>query len=401
MPVHKAALPQSIRVSQDKLDMMMNMISELLIAKNGFGHLSTKLNMEYDLPELSKEVKEVGLSINRISDESQNAVMSIRMIEVKTVFQRMPRIIRDVAQATGKKIELVMTGENTEIDKTIVELISDPIIHLIRNAADHGIEHPNERLEKGKRETGKIALRAYNKDKHVYIEIEDDGKGINAEDVKRKALERGFIAPEAAEAMTKNQLVNLIFLPGFSTASQITEVSGRGVGMDIVRKNIEKTGGSISIDSEVDRGTKMTIRLPLTIAISRGLAVDVSHETYIIPIDHIAETVKIKSGDIYEYNGKHFALHKGEVIGVEWLAKLFMLDDGDREKDELNAVILSNGAEKFGLIVDRLKNEQEFVIKPLGGHLAGIPGISGSTLLGDGRVVLIVNPIDLIKMANG
>ncbi|WP_052487457.1 chemotaxis protein CheA [Gordoniibacillus kamchatkensis] len=399
-PMQKASLPQSIRVSQDKLDKMMNMISELLIAKNAFMHLSAKLNVEYDLPELSKEVKEVGFSVNRISDELQNAIMSIRMVEVKTVFQKMPRIIRDVAQLTGKKMELVMIGENTEIDKTIVEQISDPIVHLIRNAADHGIEPADERLRKGKSETGKITLRAYNKDKHVYIEIEDDGKGIDASVLKQKALERGFITSENAEKMTKNQLINLIFLPGFSTAGQITEVSGRGVGMDIVKSNIEKINGSISIDSEIDKGTKMVIHLPLTIAISRGLVVDVSHETYIFPIDHISETVKMNARDIHEFDGKYFASHKREVIGIEWLSKLFLLGDRDYKNDEeLNTVIISNGAEKFGLIVDKLKNEQEFVIKPLNGHLAGIPGISGSTLLGNGQVVLIINPIDLIQLA--
>ncbi len=399
-PMQKAALPQSIRVSQDKLDKMMNMISELLIAKNAFMHLSAKLNAEYNLPELSKEVKEVGFSVNRISDELQNAIMSIRMVEVKTVFQKMPKIVRDVAQLTGKKIELVMVGEHTEIDKTIVEQISDPIVHLIRNAADHGIEHTDERIRKGKSETGKITLRAYNKDKHVYIEIEDDGKGIDASVLKQKALERGFITSENAEKMTKNQLINLIFLPGFSTAGQITEVSGRGVGMDIVKINIEKINGSISIDSEVDKGTKMVIHLPLTIAISRGLVVDVSHETYIFPIDHISETVKINMRDIHEFDGKYFAFHKGEAIGIEWLSKLFLLGERDYKKDEdLNTVIVSNGVEKFGLVVDKLKNEQEFVIKTLNGHLAGIPGISGSTLLGNGQVVLIVNPVDLIQLA--
>jgi len=400
-PAHKAAaLPQSIRVSQDKLDKMMNMISELLIAKNGFMHLSKKLNMEVDLPkELSKEVKEVGFSINRISDELQNAIMSMRMVEVKTVFQKMPKIVRDVAQLTGKKIELVMVGESTEIDKTIVEIISDPIVHLIRNAADHGIEPSEERLRKGKSEHGRITLRAY-KDKHVYIEIEDDGKGIDAEVIRRKAIERGFVSADQAEKMTKNQIMNLIFLPGFSTAGQITEVSGRGVGMDIVKSNIEKINGSVSIDSDIDRGTKMVIHLPLTIAISRGLVVDVAGETYIFPIDHISETVKVSAKDIHEFKGKYYASHKGNVIGIEWLSRLLLLGDRNlREDEEFNAVIVVSGAEKFGLIVDRLRNEQEFVIKPLSGQLAKIPGISGSTLLGDGQVVLIINPLDLIQMA--
>ncbi|MEB3102832.1 chemotaxis protein CheW [Ferviditalea candida] len=396
----KSSMPQSIRVNQDKLDKMMNMISELLIAKNAFIHLSAKLNAEYDLPELSKDMKEVGFAVNRISDELQNTIMSIRMIEVKTIFQKMPRIIRDVAQLTGKKMELVMVGENTEIDKTILEQISDPIVHLIRNAADHGIESAEERLGKGKSETGKITLRAYNRDKHVYIEIEDDGKGIDAAVLKRKALERGFISAENADKMSPHQLMHLIFLPGFSTAGQITEVSGRGVGMDIVKSNIEKINGSITIHSEVGKGTKMVIHLPLTLAISRGLIVSAAEETYIFPIDHISETVKINRNDLHEFDGKYFASHKGEVIGIEWLSKLFLLEtDMQTNHEELNAVVISNGAEKFGVIVDKLKNEQEFVMKTLNGNLAGIPGISGSTLLGNGQVVLIVNPVDLIQLA--
>jgi Chemotaxis protein histidine kinase and related kinases len=398
----KAALTPSmpsIRVSQDKLDKMMNMISELLIAKNAFIHIAAKLNVEYDLPEMSKEVKRVGAAINRISDELQNAIMSMRMIEVKTVFQKMPRIVRDISQSTGKKMELFMEGEHTEIDKTIVEQISDPIVHLIRNAADHGIEHPEERRRKGKSETGKIALRAYNKNKHVYIEIEDDGKGMDARILKQKAIDKGLISAEEADKMTEGQLINLIFLPGFSTAGQITEVSGRGVGMDIVKSNIEKINGSIMIDSEVDKGSKMVIQLPLTLAVSRGLTVHVLNETYIIPIDNISETVKIHPNEIHEFNRKYFVHLRGDVIGIEWLSKLFMLGERTMNDEELNTVIISNGSEKFGIVVDKLINEQEFVMKTLDGHLAGIPGISGSTLLGDGQVVLIVNPLEIIQLA--
>ncbi|WP_027416402.1 chemotaxis protein CheW [Aneurinibacillus terranovensis] len=400
--MQKAALTQSmqsIRVSQDKLDKMMNMISELLIAKNAFMHIASKLNAEYELPEISKEVKGVGFSISRISDELQNAIMSMRMVEVKTVFQKMPRIIRDISQSTGKKMELMMEGESTEIDKTIVEQISDPIVHLIRNAADHGIENPEGRRRKGKSETGKIVLRAYHKNKHVYIEIEDDGKGMDVQVLKKKAIDKGFITMEDAEKMTKGQLTNLIFLPGFSTASQITEVSGRGVGMDIVKSNIEKINGNIMIESEVDKGTKMVIQLPLTLAVSRGLTVNVSNETYIIPIDYISETVKINTSDIHKYNEKYFVHLRGNVIGIEWLSKLLLLGERNMNHEELNTVIISNGSEKFGIIVDKLKNEQEFVMKTLDGHLAGILGISGSTLLGNGQVVLIVNPVDIIQMA--
>jgi two-component system chemotaxis sensor kinase CheA len=324
--------------------------------------------------------------------------MSIRMVKIKTIFQKMPRVVRDISQNTGKKMELIMEGEDTEIDKTIIEQISDPLVHLIRNAADHGIEAPEERLLKGKTETGRIVLRAYNRNKHVYIEIEDDGKGIDAEKLKEKAVEKGFVTETEAEKMSKSQFINLIFLPGFSTAKQITEVSGRGVGMDVVKSNIEKINGNIAIESTVDKGTKMTIQLPLTLAVSRGLTVEASGETYIFPIEYIVETVKISCNDIRKFNEKHFTCLRGDVIGVEWLSKIFLIGDRDIG-EELNAVIISNGVEKYAIIVDKLKSEQEFVVKTLDGHLASIPGISGSTLLGNGQVVLIINPVDIIQLA--
>jgi two-component system chemotaxis sensor kinase CheA len=395
----KESATQSIRVNQDKINKMMNTISELLVAKYSFAHIASRLNLEYNLPEMSKEVTQVGAYVNRVFDELQNTIMSIRMIEVKTVFQRMPRIVRDIAQNTGKKIELSMEGDNTEIDKTIIEQISDPLVHLIRNAADHGIESPAERVLIGKSETGRLVLRAYNKNKYVYIEIEDDGKGINAELMKEKAVEKGFITSNDASRMSHNQLINLIFLPGFSTAKQITEVSGRGVGMDIVKSNIAKIKGNVTIESEVNKGTKMIIRLPLTLAVSKGLIVEVSGESYIFPLEYIAETVKIKKSQVHRLQGKCFTHLRGEVIGVEWLCRIFLLGEADEELEELNAVIIFNGEEKYAIIVDKLINEQELVVKTLEGQLAAIPGISGSTLLGNGKVVLIVNPPDLLHLA--
>lgn len=394
----KDKINQSIRVNQDKLDKMMNTISELIIAKNSFMHISTKLNLEYNLPEMSKEVKQVGAYVNRISDELQNAIMSIRMVEIKTVFQKMPRVIRDIAQSTGKKMELFMEGENTEIDKTIIEQISDPLVHLIRNSADHGVEDIEERLSKGKSQTGRIILRAYNKNKHVFIEIEDDGKGIDAQNIREKAIEKGIISEEEAGKMNQAQLINLIFLPGFSMAKKITEISGRGVGMDIVKSNISKINGEITIESEVDKGTKMTIQLPLTLAVSRGLTVKVDDETYIFPLDYIVETVKISRNNIHKFDGKFFTYLRGQAIGIEWLSKIFLTGERDTESEEVSAVILSKGGENYAIAVDKLKNEQEFVVKTLDGHLANIPGILGSTLLGNGQVALIVNPVDIFQL---
>jgi len=397
-PHLQPGLTQSIRVNQEKLDQMMNMISELVIAKNSFMHLATKINTEYHLPEIGKEVKQVGAYVNRISEDLQNAIMSIRMVEIKYIFQKMPRVVRDIAQATGKKMELVMEGENTEIDKMIVEQISDPLIHLIRNAADHGIETREQRLVKGKPEQGRITLRAYNRNKQVYIEVEDDGKGMDVQEIKEKALSKGFITQEEAERMSPKQLLNIIFYPGFSTASKITEVSGRGVGMDIVKSNIAKIKGTISVESKVDVGTKMTIQLPLTLAVSRGLIVEAKGESYIFPLEYIAETVKIAPQAIHEHEGRCFTHMRGEVLGVEWLSKVFRLGERKLAKEELNAVIITNGQEKCALVVDKFKGEQEFVVKTLEGSLANIPGIAGSTILGNGKVILIVNPLELYKL---
>lgn len=393
---------QSIRVNQEKLDKMMNTIAELMVTKNAFMHVAKRLSLEYDIPDLAKEVKEIGASVNRISDELQNSMMSMRMVEVKTVFQKMPRIIRDVSQITNKKVNLVIEGESTEIDKTIIERISDPLVHIIRNAVDHGIEEPKTRIKEGKNEIGTIYLRAYNKNKNVYIEVQDDGKGIDSEEIRKKVIDKGFIEPSVLNNMDKKQILNLIFLPGFSTAKKITEVSGRGVGMDIVKSNINKINGIVDIDSEVNKGTKMTIQLPLTLAVSRGLLVKSMEENYIIPIDNIIETVKIPKNNVYEFNNKHFAHLRGEIIGIEWLSKFLLIDrleNNISKSEELNIVTITNGVEKLGLVVDKLLNEQEFVIKALSDSLGEIPGISGSTLLGDGKVVLILNSGDIIKMA--
>ncbi|KZL92343.1 chemotaxis protein CheA [Clostridium magnum] len=390
---------KSIRVSQEKLDNMMNMIAELMVTKNAFMHISKKIDIDYSIPKLSKEIKEVGASVSRISNELQNTIMSIRMVQVKSIFQKMPRVIRDVCQTTNKKINLITEGENTEIDKTIIEKISDPLVHIIRNSADHGIESCSSRIEKGKSEQGTIYLRAYNKNKHVYIEIEDDGKGIDPEQIKISAVDKALLEASDAEKMNKNQLLDLVFLPGFSTSQKVTEISGRGVGMDVVKSNIADINGAVYLDSEVGKGTKVTIQLPLTLAVSRGLLIESSTEQYILPIENVVETVKIPAKNIYEFSGKYFTYLRGEVVAVDWLRKILVLDGFNEDLEELNTVIISNGVDKMGIIVDKFINEQEFIVKPLVDYLASIPGISGSTLLGNGQVVIILNAGDIIKLA--
>lgn len=391
---------QTIRVSENKIEKMMNTIGELTIVKNTFMHFSRTVNVEYNLPTLAKEIKTISNSVNKISDDLQDAIMSIRMIEVKTIFNKMPKVVRDIAQINNKRINLVIEGEETEIDKTIVEQISDPIVHIIRNAADHGIENSEERIKNGKEESGTITLRAYNKNNFVYIEIEDDGKGINSENIRQKAIEKGFL--KEIENLNKSQLLNLVFLPGFSTAKKVSEVSGRGVGMDIVKNNITKLNGTVKIDSEVGKGTKITIQLPITLSVARGLLIESQSEEYIIPIESIIETVKINVNNIHSFKGKCFTNLRGETIGVEWLSKVLLLEESstERSEDNVNAVVISDSTQKLALIVDKLKSEQEFVVKTLSDFLSYIPGIAGSTLLGSGKVVLILNSADLIKMSS-
>ncbi len=393
---------QTIRVSENKIEKMMNTIGELTIVKNTFMHFARTVNVEYNLPILAKEIKTISNSVNKISDDLQDAIMSIRMIEVKTIFNKMPKVVRDIAQINNKKINLAIEGEETEIDKTIVEQVSDPIVHIIRNAADHGIENSEERIKNGKEESGIITLRAYNKNKFVYIEIEDDGKGMNPEDIRQKAIEKGFLKEIEMKNLTKSQILNLVFLPGFSTAEKVSEVSGRGVGMDIVKNNITKLNGTVKIDSEVGKGTKMTIQLPITLSVARGLLIETQGEEYIIPIESIIETVKINFNNIHVFKGKSFTNLRGETIGVEWLSKVLLLEKFSCEKgeDNVNAVVISDSTQKLALIVDKLKSEQEFVVKTLSDYLSYIPGIAGSTLLGSGKVVLILNSADLIKMSS-
>lgn len=393
---------QTIRVHQDKIDNIINMTSELVVAKSAFSHIYNIINNEYHLPDLYREIRQVGDYVNRLTDKLQSSIMSIRMVEIRTVFQKMHRVVRDIAQNNGKNIELIMEGEETEIDKSIIEYLSDPLMHIIRNCADHGIETYEERIKLGKPGKGKIVLRAYNKSKHVFIEVKDDGQGIDPVKIKRKAIEKGLLSESEANNMNNKQLINLIFMPGFSTAEHITEISGRGVGMDIVKSNISKINGSVTVESEVGKGTKMTIKLPLSLAftpISHGLVVECEGSDYLIPLESIVETVKINRNNIHYFKDKYFTYLRGAVIGVEWLSKMLLLGERDMEKEELNAVILTNGIKNVAIIVDKLKNEQEFVIKPLEGHLSSITGILGSTIFSNGKIVLIVNSSDILKLA--
>lgn len=391
---------QSVRVSEEKLNRLMNVIGELVVTKNVFGLIARKLIIEHDLPTVSREVKDAGLGVNRISEELEDIIMSMRMTAVRHVFQKFPRIIRDIALKTGKDISLIMEGEDTELDKTIIEQMADPLMHLVRNAADHGIEPEEQRVSAGKERQGKVWLRAYNRGKYVFIEVEDDGKGMDPQVLKRKAIEKGFISEEQAVEMSDQSAFQLVFLPGFSTAGTVSQISGRGVGMDVVKSNVTALQGKVNIVSQLGRGTKMMVQLPLTLLVSRGLLVEVSEQSYILPLENILETIKVSGGQLVKRRGKWILHHRGDVLGVISLSELLGTAPSNHAEDERKSiVVLSDGGMKIGMIVDRLHHEQDVLVKALPDYLSGIAGMGGATIMTDGKVAIVLNAVELIAKA--
>jgi Chemotaxis protein histidine kinase and related kinases len=397
---------QSIRVSQDKMNRLMNMIGELLISKNRIFHLADQINLEYEIPELSRDVKSVAFEISRISDELQDAIMSARMLPLRVLFQRYPRTIRDTARKVGKQADLVVSGEETELDKTVMEAINDPLVHMLRNAVDHGIEPPDVRRALGKPEAGTVWLQARYQGNNVVIEIKDDGKGMDPDEIKAKALKKGLITTEQIETLSMDDTFRLIFAPGFSTRDEVSELSGRGVGMDVVKNNIEKVGGSIAMSSAVNAGSHFTLKIPLSMSIIRGLMIRCGGQQYVIPLDSIEETVKILPSDIRRYKDLLVADIRGGILHLVRLQDILDLEGREPQADSLataagperiSVVILENDGHRFGLIVDSFYKEQEFVVKALVEELAQLRIYTGASILGDGNVVLILNPAQLFN----
>ncbi len=391
---------QSIRVSQEKLDRLMNMIGELLISKNRIFHLANTIGLEYDLPALAREVKGVAAELSTISNELQDAIMSARMVPLRVLFQRYPRTIRDTARKTGKQVDLIIEGEDTELDKTVIEAINDPLVHMLRNAVDHGIEVPNEREAKGKSATGRIYLRAGYQGNYVLIEIIDDGKGLNPDEIKLKAVKKGLIGVERIENLTNADALQLIFAPGFSTREEVSELSGRGVGMDVVKTNIEKVGGIVNLTSTVGEGTHFSLKIPLSMSILRGLMVESGGQSFIIPLDVIEETVKLPGSSIRSYKTNMVADIREQIIPLIGLQDALQPGNSSQkqysQRESVPIVVIASDGYKFGLIVDSFKNEQEFVVKALAEELASLKIYTGATILGDGSVVLILNPSYLL-----
>lgn len=382
---HKAKLSQTVRVDIERLDNLMNLVGELVINRTRLEQIGGK----YGLSDLSETLEQVG----RISTDLQNLVMKVRMVPIEQVFNRFPRMVRDLAKELDRDINLIIEGEETELDRTVIDEIGDPLVHLLRNAVDHGIGHPDDREKLGKDRTGTVKLLAYPEGNQVVIRVDDDGKGINPDVILAKAIEKGLVTEKEAEKMEPQDIVMLILKPGFSTAEQVTDVSGRGVGMDVVRSKIESLGGNLTIQSKVGEGSSFIIRLPLTLAIIQGLLIGIENEIYTIPLSSIEETLSLSQSDIKTIQEKEVILLRGNVLPVLRLGELLDVEQTEKEEEneDLYVVVVKNGQRRAGLIVDSLIGQQEIVIKSLGKLLNGYKQFSGATVLGDGRVALILD----------
>ncbi|MFC3533969.1 chemotaxis protein CheW [Vogesella facilis] len=381
----------SIRVSTDKVDLLLNLVGELVITQS----MLVQYGGGLDTVAHEKLLNSISL-LQRNSRELQEAVMSIRMMPISFVFQRFPRVVRDLAAKLDKQVELKMVGESTELDKGFIEKLSDPLTHLVRNSLDHGIESPQQRLAKGKQAGGLLTLRAFHEGGSIVIEVTDDGAGLRREKILAKARERGL---PVQDSMTDGEVWALIFEPGFSTAAEVTDVSGRGVGMDVVRKNIVAMGGRIDISSMADIGTTMTIRLPLTLAIMDGMSVMVGDETYVLPLNYILESLQPQPGDVKNIVGRgRIVSIRGEYLPIISIADAFEIVPLHPQPEQAILIVVEAGGQKFALMVDELLGQQQFVVKNIEANYRKVAGLSGATILGDGRVALILDVGAIVRM---
>ena len=382
----KPATSRTVRVDIEKLDLLMNQVSELIIAKNSLVSISST-----DGQDNSQNLHDQIEYLERITTNLHESVMKVRMVPIESVTQKYPRMIRDLSRTLNKKMSLVITGEDTELDRTVVDQIGDPLQHLLRNSADHGLESNELRLERGKPEVGTIFLNAYQEGNNVVIKVGDDGNGIDTQAVKAKAIERGLVSAEQAENMSQKEIINFLFLPSFSMANKITDISGRGVGLDVVKSGIEQLGGDVEVATELGKGTTFTVRLPLTLAIIQALMVEIRDEKYAIALGSISNIEDISVDDIKYVQAKEVIHLRGSVIPIIRLDKMLDIEPKEEEPDHLTVVIVQKGDSQAGLVVDNLIGQQEIVIKSLGKYINGNKLISGATILGDGEVALILD----------
>ncbi|GLF90554.1 chemotaxis protein CheA [Bacillus safensis] len=380
---------KTIRVNIDRLDSLMNLFEELVIDRGRLEQIAKELE--------NNELTDTVERMTRISGDLQSIILNMRMVPVETVFNRFPRMIRQLTKELNKKIELIIEGAETELDRTVIDEIGDPLLHLLRNSLDHGIESPEERVKKGKPEKGTVLLKAYHSGNHVFIEVEDDGGGINRKKVLEKALERGVITEREAETLEDHQIDSLIFAAGFSTADTISDISGRGVGLDVVKNKLESLGGSVSINSTEGQGSLFSIQLPLTLSIISVLLVKLEEETFAIPISSIIETAVIKKSDILQTHDREVIDFRGFIVPVVYLKKQFHVPNAHELEEELHIIVVRKGDKLTAFVVDSFIGQQEVVLKSLGDYLPNVFAISGATILGDGQVALIVDCNALIK----
>ncbi|MCM2988153.1 chemotaxis protein CheA [Bacillus safensis] len=380
---------KTIRVNIDRLDSLMNLFEELVIDRGRLEQIAKELE--------NNELTDTVERMTRISGDLQSIILNMRMVPVETVFNRFPRMIRQLTKELNKKIELIIEGAETELDRTVIDEIGDPLLHLLRNSLDHGIESPEERVKKGKPEKGTVLLKAYHSGNHVFIEVEDDGGGINRKKVLEKALERGVITEREAETLEDHQIDSLIFAAGFSTADTISDISGRGVGLDVVKNKLESLGGSVSINSTEGQGSLFSIQLPLTLSIISVLLVKLEEETFAIPISSIIETAVIKKSDILQTHDREVIDFRGFIVPVVYLKKQFHVPNANELEEELHIIVVRKGDKLTAFVVDSFIGQQEVVLKSLGDYLPNVFAISGATILGDGQVALIVDCNALIK----
>lgn len=388
---------ETIRIDIERVEALMDLSGELVLSRNRLAQITHRLETNPYDHSLIHELIDNYTQLDKVTSDIQNSVMKMRMVQVGKLYQKAPRIVRDLSKEFDKNIKLVVSGEDTEIDRTIIEELNDPLVHMIRNSCDHGIESKEERRQKGKPEEGHIYLDAYQEGNNIILKIGDDGAGINPEFIKSKSLEKGIITPMEAEQMSEKEIIQLIFAPGFSTAKVVSSVSGRGVGMDVVKTNIQKLKGSIEIDSEIDKGSTFIIKLPLTLAIIQGLLVKIQEDVYALPLTSVDEVVTVESGQIETINSRPVIKIRNEIIPIFDLEKMLHGYSNHSEKRQYHIVIVAHGTEKSGIIVDDLQGQQEIVIKSLGPILQGTKGITGSTILGDGRVIMILDIGEMLE----
>jgi two-component system chemotaxis sensor kinase CheA len=392
----KAVVGKTVKVEQESIDSLMNVVGELLVAKNSLPYLADNVvGMSHD--QIKREIMDKYIFINRLSEQLQDLIMGMRMLPISYVFDRYPKLVRDIAKTLNKKVKLEMSGGETKLDKNMIEMLADPMIHIMRNSLDHGIEMPEVREEKGKNPVGAVTLKAYAQSDRIIIEIIDDGAGINVERVASKVLEKGLMSPEQIDALNDKEMAELVLLPGLSTAETITEFSGRGVGMDVVKKSIESFGGSIGITTKANEGTVITLAIPMSLAVTSLLHIEMNSIHYGIPMDSVSETVKIERSEIEYLHNEPFVYIRGDVIPLLFIKS--MLNEDDTQDKPLSIVVLNIKDNLLAVVVNEFLGQLDVVQKPLVGIMEGHPLFSGTALLGNGQIIMAMDPLGLLSIA--